>query len=132
MKLKGTRIAHGMYNRRDHFNACIYGDIQNCIVECKYFNKGDESWRDDGNKNTVILLSPEDYMPLSEYGLKSVFEEIQEQAYLSGVVSYSRLTDDLQEKYRPAREDGMKRLKLLQEQRKAFDIEIDKLEKMLA
>ena len=71
-------------------------------------------------------------MPLSEYGLKSVFEEVQEQVYLSGVVSYSRLTDDLQEKYRPAREDGMKRLKLLQEQRKAFDIEIDKLEKMLA
>lgn len=132
MKLKGARIATAMWRRRDHFDACIYGNIQECTLECKYFNSGDLSWKDDGNINTVILYSPEDYVYFSEAKLQQMFEAVQEQAYLNGIVSYSRLTDDLQEKYRPAREDGMKRLKLLQEQRKAFDIEIDKLKKMLA
>lgn len=132
MKLKGTRTAVAMWRRRDHFDACVYGNIHDCTVECKFFNQGDLSWKDDGNVNTVILYSPEDYVDFSEGRLQQVFEAVQEQAYLNGVVSYSRLTNDLQEKYRPAREDGMKRLKLLQEQRKAFDVEIDKLEKMLA
>lgn len=132
MKLRGTRITVAMWRRRDRFDACVYGNIYDCTVECKYFNHGDDSWKDDGNKNTVILYSPDDYVDFSESRLQQVFEHIQEQAYLNGVISYSRLTDDLQEKYRPVREDGIKRLKLLQEQRKAYDDEIAKLTKMLA
>ena len=62
MKLYGTRIATQMWRRRDHFDACVYGNIHDCTVECKYFVQGDEAWRDDGNKDTVILYSPNDYV----------------------------------------------------------------------
>lgn len=56
MKLYGTRIATQMWRRRDHFDACVYGNIHDCTVECKYFVQGDEAWRDDGNKDTVTFI----------------------------------------------------------------------------
>ncbi len=43
MKLKGTRTATSMWRLRDKFDACVYGDLYNCMVECKYFVKGDSS-----------------------------------------------------------------------------------------
>lgn len=131
MKLYGTRIATQMWRRRDHFDACVYGNIHDCTVECKYFVQGDEAWRDDGNKDTVILYSPNDYVEFSESELQNKFIYAQEQAYLNGVVSFNRLVTSLQEKYKPARDDGFRRLKLLRDQRAAYETEIARLEQML-
>ena len=50
---------------------------------------------------------------------------------LNGVVSFSRLVTSLQEKYKPARDDGFRRLKLLRDQRAVYETEIARLEQML-
>ena len=132
MRLKGTRTATSMWRLRDKFDACVYGDLYNCKVECKYFVKGDNSWRDDGNKNTVILYSPDTHPDFSMRGLVRKFEQYQEQAFLSGEVGFSRLTDKLQDVYKPVREEASAKIISLKEHIDACQGELEKLKHIIA
>ena len=132
MRLKGTRTATSMWRLRDKFDACVYGDLYNCMVECKYFVKGDSSWRDNGNKNTVILYSPDTHPDFSMRGLVRKFEQYQEQAFLSGEVGFSRLTDKLQDVYKPVREEASAKIISLKEHIDACQRELEKLKHIIA
>lgn len=131
MKLKGTRLAVGMWRRRDEFDACVFGNIHDCTVECKYFNKGDPKWKEIADVNNIVLFSPNDYADFTESVLKDMFRAVQEKVYLSGKLSYSRLCDELKQKYKPEREESLNRLKFLQDQCKAYKDEIAMLKKAL-
>lgn len=132
MKLKGTRTATSMWRLRDKFDACVYGDLYNCMVECKYFVKGDNSWRDDGNKNTVILYSPDTHPDFTMEGLIKKFEQYQEEAFLVGEISFSRLTDRLKEVYKPVRDETFKKLADLMRHIDQCRAEYEKLRRIVA
>lgn len=132
MKLRGTRFATAMWRRRDNFQACVYGNLYDCTVYCTYFNQGDTSWQDDGNANTVILYSPNDYVEFSEHKLKKMFEKFQEQAYLSGKITFNRLTNDLQEQYKPVRDEAFERITELKQTIEIYNKELERLKNIVA
>ena len=55
--LKGIRVAVGMYNRRNEFEAVIYGNLETGEITCRMFKDRNSEPERFENENTVILYN---------------------------------------------------------------------------